>query len=192
MLPLERQRQLQDQQLLVDESPPGLLEMLAARWGVNFGHGALDGPQVVRCQVVGRKDFVELARAGVEHRAHQAADVMLGQAFGQRVDGQQLPGRRPLVGFDLADPRMGHFPARGAALGAAGKQQGLAAAEFVAQKGLVEPDGPQVVVALPQEQAEDRAALPAVGQVDFLDGAQHADERPFFQFGDRRRSVRSW
>ena len=144
LLPLERQRQLQDEKLLVDEPPPGLLEMLAARWESGSAATPARAAKVVRCQVLGRKDFVELARAGVEHRARPSG--------GCDAAALRSADRRPAVARPAAPRRLrsrgpadGPFPSASPRTWLAGEQQRLAAAELLAQKGLVEPDGPQVV-----------------------------------------------
>ncbi len=182
---LERQGQLQNQQFLVDEPAAGLGQIVAAGGKMQLGQGGADGQQSVRFQVRRRKDFLQQIEARVECPPHQLPHMTLGQALGERIDRQQLSHRRGVFDVDNADVRMDHLPAHAAPLGLAREEQGLAALILVAQKRLIEPQGPKVTCSLPQQQAQHRAADAPIGQVDLLDGAQHADERAFFELVDR-------
>ncbi len=80
---------------------------------------------------------------------------------------------------------MHHFPPRAAPFGSARDQHGLPVVELLAQVGLIEPHGAQILIVLADQHAEQRLAHAAVNQVRFLDRPQHAHQRAFFQGLDR-------
>ena len=89
-----------------------------------------------------------------------------------------------LLRLDNLHVRMHHLPARAALPGFARHEQCLAAAVFISQERLIEPQGPQVAGALPQEDPQYRAACLTAAQLDLFHRAQHADQRAFLQLID--------
>ena len=86
------QRQLQDQQFLIDEPAAGLRQARRIPGRVDLGHRRLDRQQRVRGQVLVRKHFVQQSGVGIDRRTYEAPQVRLLQALGQRIQGQNAPG----------------------------------------------------------------------------------------------------
>ena len=124
---LDRQGQLHDQQLLIDEAPPGTREDFAARRRMNLLDRLANRRQIVRRQDTRPERLRPGARpSDSTTAAHDAAHLALAHPFGQRIDRQQLAARIGVVSFQIFQVGVHHLPDAAAKAHLARQQQFLA------------------------------------------------------------------
>ncbi len=185
LLPLDRQRKLQNEQLLIDQPPPGLLQALLVGGKMDLRQRLPERPEPVGLQIAGGKDLLQHARVLVQRPADDLPHLPLQQPFGQRIDRQNLGGRLVFLGVEDIDPRMVHLPDQPLVLRLAGEHDPLAELEAVAHEGLVEPEGPQVSGFRADGDAQHAAADARAAEVDVIDHAADALELALFEPVDR-------
>ena len=137
--PLDGQRQLQHEQLLIDQPPPGAVEALLVVGEMDLRQRLLQRPEVVRLQILLGKDLVEHRHVLLDRAADDLPHLPLRQPFGQRIDGEQLGGRLVFFRVEHIDLGVRHLPDEALLFRFAGKHHPLADLEAFAHEGLVEP-----------------------------------------------------
>ncbi len=91
----QRQRQLQEQEFLVDEAPPRPRRLLQGRREVDGAQRLRRAGPVVQSPQRLRQVLDDMAAVEVERLADERPEVVRPQAFGQRVDRHDARRRRP-------------------------------------------------------------------------------------------------
>ena len=148
------------------------------------GSASASGIRSYCCKQRLGKYFLQHVAELLDRAGDHAPHLILREALGERIQRQQPHLRLVLGAVEPRDARVGHLPAAAAEPRLGGEQHVLALAKFLAHERLVEPDRPQIVVALPHQHADDALAEAAAAGVDFDDLAADRLHVPFFQVGD--------
>ncbi len=184
LLPPHGQRQLQDEQLLIDQPPPRPIEALLVIREVNLRQRPGQRPKIVGRQILVGKDLFQCRHERLDRAADDLPHLPLQQALGQRIDRQQLGDRLVLLIVERLHAGMDHLPDEPFILRLAREQQFLTEAEALAHEGLVEPDRPQMPASAADGDAQHRAAGASVSLVDVFDHAANALQLPLFKLID--------
>ncbi len=176
--------ELQDEEFLEDEAAAGAFEFFGVARGVDGGECRGEGHEVVLCEEGFGEDFFQDGGAHFEGERDHAPQLVLREAFGERVERQEAHFGLVFFAIEPGDAGVGHFPAAAAVAWFCGEEDVLAFAEFFAHEGLVEPEGAEVVVALADEDADLAFAEAGAAAIDFDDFAADGLDVFFVEVGD--------
>ncbi len=174
LLPPDGQGKLQDEQLLIHQSPPGAIQTLLVAGEMDLRQCLAERPEVVAAKIFFRKNLVELVGIRFHCPADDFPNLPLLQTFGQGIDGQDFRDRLFFLRVEHLHLRMVHLPDEPFVFRLAGEHHPLPEAELLAHEGLIEPDRAELSGAAADRHAQDAAAGERAAQVDVLD---HAADR---------------
>ena len=177
-------RQLQNEQLLKDEPPASAIELLLVLRRMDRRQCFGERHEVVLLRGVRRRRLLPARGAHFERERDHAPHLILREAFGERVERQQPHFGLVFFAVEPGDARVGHLPSAAAVTGFAGEEHVLAFAEFFAHERLVEPEGPEVIISLADEDADLALAEAAAAAIDFDDFAADRLRVFFVKIGD--------
>ena len=111
------QRQLHDQQFLINQPVLRLLEPLAVDRLMNLFERIVDAGQLVEFEKLAWKNFFQTVQVLGNCTVNDAAHERLIDTIGERIDRQNLARGWLVVVGQKFDPRMGHFPPHSLGLG---------------------------------------------------------------------------
>jgi hypothetical protein len=107
---MDPQRQLEHEQLLVDEAPPGRVDHLLGRRAMDLAEGRADRQQPLGGEEIGWKRFRGEIGGVIECGEDRGTNMRLEDPLGERIDGEPLRSIGPLPLLEPANLRMGELP----------------------------------------------------------------------------------